>query len=147
VFTVTYNKGFYLPLPNGYKVSIQIGAGDYCDNYHSEIGGERKDNFTRSTTAETAIIGEDGGFVQWRDDAVQAYQTIKQVWETIQYAASLPTTQQPKKSEMEKTLRDEFAMAVIPTIACTYDTWAQVIKKAYEIADIAMKTRETKEKE
>lgn len=88
-FTISYNKGFHLPLPNGYKVSIQIGGGNYCDNYDFPIGQERKENYMRSTTAETAIFNPSGEMIIYGDDAVQAYQTPEDVLKTIMFAASL----------------------------------------------------------
>lgn len=32
-FTITQGKGFYLEFENGYKISTQIGFGNYCDNH------------------------------------------------------------------------------------------------------------------
>lgn len=34
-FKITGHKGFHITFPNGYTISVQFGAGNYCDNYHS----------------------------------------------------------------------------------------------------------------
>lgn len=63
-------------LDNGYRVSIQRTNRHYCDR----------------TTAETAIIGPDGGFVPWQGDDVQGWQSAEEVSATIAHAASLRAT-------------------------------------------------------
>jgi len=34
-FSISNNKGFHITFENGWTVSVQFGAGNYCDNYHS----------------------------------------------------------------------------------------------------------------
>lgn len=81
-------KGFQITLANGYKVSVQWGAGNYCENYSI-----RFEDFTvtapNSATAETAIIAPDGSFVRYKGDDVQGWQTPEDVIATLAYAASL----------------------------------------------------------
>ena len=72
---------------NGYTVSVQWGAGNYCDNYSTNGYNEMPEN---SATAETAIIAPDGEFHEYKGDAVQGRQTPAEVLETMIYAANLP---------------------------------------------------------
>ena len=50
--------GFHITI-NGITLSVQFGAGNYCDNYNNgDFGGEA--NSWESSDAEIAIWGEDG---------------------------------------------------------------------------------------
>jgi hypothetical protein len=42
-----------------------------------------------ATTAETALIAPDGGFVTYKDDDVQGHQTVNDVLALLNYAAAL----------------------------------------------------------
>lgn len=53
-FKSTMRKGFQLTFENGLTASVQFGAGNYCDNYHS--GDFRFETDQESETAEVAVI-------------------------------------------------------------------------------------------
>lgn len=60
MFKITRNKGFHMTFENGWTVSVQFGAGNYCDNYdHSSYSGE----VPPSTNAEVAAWDEDGNML------------------------------------------------------------------------------------
>lgn len=80
-------KGFQMTFANGYRVSVQWGAGNYCENYSL---GDYSIIAPNSMTAETAIIGSDNNFHEYKGDDVQGRQTPEEVLETMLYAANLP---------------------------------------------------------
>jgi len=82
-------KGTHIHFPNGYVLSIQIGPGNYCDNYGVGIGDDDlPQEGWKSNTAETAIL-INGHFIPWQGDNVQAYQTFDQVCDTFKHVAML----------------------------------------------------------
>jgi len=97
-FSCDGNKGFSLPLPNGYSVSIQFGPGAYCEHYNSNLRFDKpmQKRGWRSGNAETAIFTPDGDFLEYKGDDVQGYQTVEEVFETIMYASNLPAINQLK---------------------------------------------------
>ncbi len=63
-FQITRGRGFKLKFANGYTLSVQFGPGNYCDNCDMMIGRDEREAGERgSTTAEVAVIGPDGNFV------------------------------------------------------------------------------------
>jgi len=58
-FVSTRRKGFHMTFPNGLTVSVQWGAGNYCDNY-SDYSCSKD---ATSDTAEVAVIGPHGEFI------------------------------------------------------------------------------------
>lgn len=34
---ITHNKGFHITFENGWRVSVQFGVGNYCDNYNNPV--------------------------------------------------------------------------------------------------------------
>lgn len=79
---VLRHNGFYLPLGNGYHVSVQWDAGNYCDNYGRF---EYPAPPYVSNTAEIAFK-KDGELVdmsaKWGDD-VKGYCTLPDIWQEI----------------------------------------------------------------
>lgn len=59
-FKITMHKGFHMTFKNGYTISVQFGAGNYCDNYNEKFGFERLTDTVQSSNAEIAVWGEDG---------------------------------------------------------------------------------------
>jgi len=56
---ITYGKGVHYIFDNGVTVSVQIGGGNYCNNYGFPIGPITRDNpLPSSNTAEIAIWPE-----------------------------------------------------------------------------------------
>ena len=102
-FSITDGKGFQLTFPNGYTVSVQFGWGNYTENYCKPEWISQYDLqkdkikqgiYPETQTAETALMNE-GGFVSYKDDEVQGYQTITEVLELLNYAAALPKYVKP----------------------------------------------------
>jgi len=60
-FVSTMRKGFRMTFPNGLAVSVQWGAGNYCDNYNDTDFTFSKD--AKSDTAEVAVIDSHGEFI------------------------------------------------------------------------------------
>jgi len=89
MFKICDQKGFHITFDNGYTVSVQFGAGNYCDNYDANIMDYLGKPVPPSRTAETALIAPDGKFVEYKGDDVQARQTPEDVLELLNYAASL----------------------------------------------------------
>lgn len=101
MFNITNSKGFSITFENGWTVSVQFGAFNYCDNYRIDKGNEEKyigmtieqQNFfageSGSKLAETALIDEDGDFFEYAGDNVQGYRTPAQVLELLNYASEL----------------------------------------------------------
>jgi len=87
MFEVTGNKGVHIKFPNGYAISIQWGAVNYCSNHGKDI--QRHQPVLPSSTAETAIVDPDGEFVLYKGEEVQGYQTVTDVLETMNYVAGL----------------------------------------------------------
>lgn len=55
-FVSTKRKGFYMTFENGLTVSVQWGAGNYCDNHFPEDMDFSCSKDARSDTAEVAVI-------------------------------------------------------------------------------------------
>lgn len=79
---ITRNHGFQLTFENGWTLSVQIGGGNYCDNYDLVVDWENfygtgKDS-PPSMTAEIALIG-DKGLIRLDDDTVAGYVRLDRV--------------------------------------------------------------------
>ena len=61
MFTTNQNKGFTMTFKNGITISVQFGAGNYCErrNLTAPIQGEMQMNMVESKTAEIAIWHKD----------------------------------------------------------------------------------------
>lgn len=57
MFTNTLGRGFHMTFANGWKVSVQWGAGNYCDN---KISATSDRDMLQSTTAEVLVMRPDG---------------------------------------------------------------------------------------
>lgn len=95
-FSITGCKGFHLPLPNGYSVSVQFGANNYCSN-RDDLYNPMQRESAESYTAETAILNPAGDFVRYKKGDVQGYQTPADVFKTILYASKLPRKKRGSK--------------------------------------------------
>jgi hypothetical protein len=93
----TGSNGFRVTFANGWTVSVQFGAGNYCDHYDVQ---DYDKTLPKSKTAEIAIIHDDGtwySFVDKRPDVgpdagthVEGWQTPEQVLAFMNVAAALP---------------------------------------------------------
>ena len=63
-FTATNNKGFQMTFENGFRISVQWGVGNYCQKKDDgEYGDSMKTEFWESNSAEIAVFGKDGEFI------------------------------------------------------------------------------------
>ena len=102
-FVSTMNKGFHMTFDNGLTVSVQWGAGNYCDNH---FPADKDFSFSKpaeSNTAEVAVWDKSEkwidpqGFVDYEisgDGMVAGYLTADQIAELMhnvaQWDGSLP---------------------------------------------------------
>jgi len=70
---ITQQKGFQLELANGYTVSVQFGAGNYCENYNTEFAAPRNAAFWNSKDAEVAVFSSVGMVPMQAYDSVFGY--------------------------------------------------------------------------
>jgi hypothetical protein len=80
MFKITRGKGFHMTFDNGWTVSVQWGAGNYCDHYSTHLRtGEDYDRADRdvgsngSMTAEIAAWDKDGTWFDFGHDQVHGY--------------------------------------------------------------------------
>ena len=62
-FVSTMRKGFQMTFPNGLTVSVQWGAGNYCDNHFPKDMDFTFSKDAVSNTAEIAVISPEGEFI------------------------------------------------------------------------------------
>lgn len=62
-FVSTMRKGFHMTFPNSLTVSVQWGAGNYCDNHCPEDMDFTFSKDAESDTAEVAVIDSYGEFI------------------------------------------------------------------------------------
>ena len=62
-FVATNNKGFQMTFENGFRISVQWGPGNYCEVKGADFGAAMKTDFWESTSAEIAVFGKDGEFI------------------------------------------------------------------------------------
>ena len=97
-FVATCNKGFHITFENGYTVSVQWGAGNYCDNYNPEDKDFSFKKPAESNTAELAAFDSKGEFVDMyevcpeykSDGKCVGYLTPKEVITIMVRIAALP---------------------------------------------------------
>lgn len=89
MFKICDQKGFHITFDNGYTVSVQFGPGNYSDNYDLNIIDYIGKPVPSSFTAETALIGPSGDFIEYKNDDVQGRQTAEDVLELLNYASKL----------------------------------------------------------
>lgn len=90
-FRITDGKGFGITFANGYTVSVQFGAGNYCENRDADFDKQEKTGAQGSVNAETAVIDNKGNFIElpWNTgDKVQGWQSPEDVLRTINWAAA-----------------------------------------------------------
>lgn len=62
-FASTMRKGFQMTFPNNLTVSVQWGAGNYCDNHFPKDRDFTFSKDAESDTAEVAVFGPDCEFI------------------------------------------------------------------------------------
>lgn len=88
MFKITGNKGFHMTFANGWTVSVQFGAINYCENHErwpvidlAERG--------ESVDAEIAAWNRDGDWYDFEYDKVLGHQSTNQVAEFIRKISNL----------------------------------------------------------
>lgn len=90
-FVSTMRKGFHIAFENGLEVSVQWGAGNYCDNHFPKDMDFTFSKDAESDTAEVAVI-KDNDFADidqflpdgcGSDGTVAGYLTPEQVVELL----------------------------------------------------------------
>jgi len=76
-FKITSGKGFQIELSNGFKLSVQFGSDNYCENKNSNLlvmpGGDLEAGERGSKTAEIACFDSEGAFIQLGCDSVRGW--------------------------------------------------------------------------
>ena len=62
-FAINSGKGFHITFDNGVTVSVQFGGGNYCENYHVNIGSERSIHYFTCPDAEVAMWKRDSTWI------------------------------------------------------------------------------------
>ena len=89
MFNITGNKGFHMQFDNGFRISVQWGAGNYGGNYDLPYSAHVGSSVPGADTAEIAIFSPDGNMVPFKDgDTVQGYVTTDQVLSYMNAIAS-----------------------------------------------------------
>jgi hypothetical protein len=90
---ITDGKGVHFTFPNGLTISIQIGGGNYSENYNEPIGRRHESGYVLppSSTAEIAVWGLDGNMLNIDGDIVKGYVPVDRVLDFIEYLRSLPS--------------------------------------------------------
>ena len=70
-FISTRRKGFHMTFENGLSISVQWGAGNYCDNHYPKNMDFSFSKDAESDTAEIAIITPDGEFLNPEDFGIE----------------------------------------------------------------------------
>lgn len=85
-------KGFLAAFDNGLAISVQIGRGNYCDNYnypHYEVS--RENPLPLSRTAEIAVYDTTNTMIDIQGDLVKGYVPVEHVFRFIEFLRSLPS--------------------------------------------------------
>lgn len=85
-------SGFHMTFKNGNTISVQFGAGTYCDNYHGSIIESMNARSCESETAEVATWNEYGEwnlqtFIPDAGDDVKGYLSTDEVLDLMNKVA------------------------------------------------------------
>jgi hypothetical protein len=111
-FHITSGKGFQVTFANGYTVSVQFGAGNYCDNRHAPTGSttaqyqstQRLCGEMGSGDAEIGVFNGDG-FTYLNGIDVEGWASPERVAEVMAKVAAWEPNSQPVHSG--RTKREE----------------------------------------
>lgn len=84
-FEITMQKGFHITFENGWTVSVQFGAGNYCDHHNTD---KYHENAGHSKTAEIAAWDKAGAWFHFEHDTVDGYKTPAEVLAFINMIAA-----------------------------------------------------------
>jgi len=87
-FTATQNKGFRMKFDNGFEISVQWGAENYCEkkSFNTDID-PRKERIWESKNAEIAVFGDEGIVPIGGDDQVIGWLSPDEVAKVIAIVA------------------------------------------------------------
>ena len=106
---ITDEKGFHARMGNGIVLSVQIGAGNYCDNRDEPFKFDRKASYVlpASSNAEIAIwIDGDGDMLDLPSgDTVAGYIPIDRIFAAI---PALIALQNPTPASIFAAMGDDF---------------------------------------
>jgi hypothetical protein len=104
---ITRGTGFHLTFENGVVLAVQIGGGNYCDNYDAPIERNPSD-LPASTTAEFAVWNTQGSEMLElaHGDTIAAYVPMAKVVKVIAKLSAL-TAPTPKsiKSAVRRAMK------------------------------------------
>lgn len=93
MFINTQGKGFQMSFPNGYRISVQWGRNNYCENQFMDRDHKIKYNSRlESVDAEIAILDDDDNFHRppsWAED-VKGWCNTSDVLDWMNYTSNLP---------------------------------------------------------
>ena len=101
-FTATQNKGFRMKFDNGFEISVQWGAENYCEkkSFNTDID-PTKERIWESTSAEIAVFNDEGIVPIGKNDEIIGWCSANEVAKVIKIVSS--TTDLDKmKSKIEK---------------------------------------------
>lgn len=84
VLVITQGKGFQMKFANGNTVSVQFGAGNYCENRDKPFGS---DSDALSKDAEVAAWDSDGTWYSFDYDTVRGWLTADEVANFISFVS------------------------------------------------------------
>lgn len=99
---LTAGRGIHITHENGVTLSIQIGGGNYCDNYNEPISRPDYDKHYQlppSSTAEIAVWVDRGDMVNIDGDQVKGYVPVKNVLRFNTFLSGLPNKMSSKQLE------------------------------------------------
>lgn len=105
---ITDGKGVHFTFDNGLTLSIQIGRGNYSDNYDHQYDITAKSPLPPSRTAELGLWGADGEWFSLDSGDVKGNVPVSEIIRFIPFLAALDAGQ----------TRDTFA-AVYPSFDWT----------------------------
>lgn len=107
ILKIIDGKGIHLAFDNGVTLSVQIGGGNYCDNYDMPLRLEDQPRQMASTTAEIAFWIGSSGMLEFPDgDTVKGYVTMSDIFELIGKINSCDGTLESLKIIMQEDNND-----------------------------------------
>jgi hypothetical protein len=93
-FRITGGRGFHITFENGYTVSVQFGAGNYCEHYDGDYERGKELAAAGSVNAEAAVWAKGGDMIQYGDwsDTVGNRLSPADVLELLNWAAAQPAS-------------------------------------------------------
>ena len=89
MFTSTLNHGFQMEFKNKIIISVQFGAGNYCERKNAPFIGDMDSPLIRSNDAEIAIWDKEGKWFDFGDDEVKGNVDTDEVAKWIELCSSV----------------------------------------------------------